>query len=341
MALSVYKYEYEDISRKLAHYSQYNYQKLYGESEARVLSGQISSYVDRPSYSEEEKKQASSQILWKLREYIPTPFQRDALSLLDCVHKQLKLDDRNKEDFLNFMVSSKSHQRFSTSCYRFFSNYKIETDYDKLQNEKILYKIEKHLSNKKLDNDAYKKKALKFLPFMQNYAKECPKVNNTLIDTYSRIFLQMSTRFDIGEISFMPYLDLLTRTESLKQNNVQMGNLFGEEKISKPQIDKKAVSRILGHYADWTLSRQDKYPFNMSLHNKMMNMMSHIIINYDYKFQDASALNKQINRPDDGHHLQGLGKAIMETYKSTVETPRAKMKPLRPFTATKQNHWEA
>lgn len=337
------KSELETIQWQLEYYAKHTKHRLFGEKEAEELMNRITTYLNHPYYTPEQKKSASASILWSVKKHIPTPFQKDAINIINTINPRLSLDTKDKENFLNFMVSSRCSQRFSNQSYVFFSDYEIKDGYDKAQNAQIFYKVAKSLEQRKLPDEEYQKRALNYLAFLHNYAKQAPVVNQEMVEKYTHIFFKMADRFPVGTVPFAPYLDLFTRTERLKHIDVKMKNMFGEEKADKPKIDKKAVNSVVAMYKNKVLGT-DIRQFDSRLHQKMTKMLGYLVQNYDYSPKDVTEIQKLVSgngysSPQQAE-LNNLGKSVLKAYKVANPPKKTARKPLRPFTAMNTRHWE-
>lgn len=319
----------EDLQKNLNYFSKYTNRRLFAGKEVYKLHENVRSYLEQPFADRDAKQKAHGNFIWALKKYFPTSFQKEAIILLDVNVKQLDLSDKDKINYLNYMLSMKNYNRFSVPSFQFFSDFAIDNDYMALQGRNVFHKMREILAAKYKKTDEYQQSAKRFYRFFDNYSKKCPQVTHLLVEEYTETLFKMSSKFPFEHIPLLPLKNLMERTVNLQHNQVRMQDMFGDEpENGKPQIDKKAVLNVLKSYVDYSLSREKENKNDGILYNSVTSMMCYFVKNYDYKPPEVRALRNELGGTTTSFshrkRLYDMGRIILGVYNQ--EQPR-KMDP--------------
>lgn len=334
-----------EIQRKLRYYSRHENLRLYGGEEACVMYGDVCNYLSQPFSSLEDKQKAHGNFIWAVKTSLPTCFQKEAVALINVNIKQLDLSDKDKLNFLNYVLSMKNYSRFSEETYKTLSQFEIgdksqESDnYNAIQSRNIFYKIKTLLDSKYKKTEEFQLLARRVYPFLECYARKCPQVSHQLVEEYAETLFKISSKFPLIHVSIMPLKNMMERTVNLKHNQVKMNNLFGyEEPKTKPQIDKRMMLKVLEMYKKYVLDLEKKEKEDNILYLSVTAMTCYIVKNYDYNSGDIVALRDVFGGPwgstVQGRKLYTIGQRAQKAYKDGL--PRkfdARNKTIDPIAA--------
>lgn len=291
-----------EIQRKLDFFSKYPNNLLYQGKEVFGLCEQVDSYLSQPFASREEKQKAHGNFVWMLKNYYSTPFQQEAIALQNMNVASLDLTDKDKLNYLNYILTMKNYTRFSPRFFNMLSKYNPESDASSQQSGRVFYRIQALLAKNYKKDENYQQAALRFYPFLCSYAQNCPQITYKLIDNYADMLFRMSSKFSKQQqrVSLMPLKDLMERMAEQRRKRSETKSLFGDEfepeQPAKPQIDKTAVRNVLTKYAEYSLQAEQKGKFDAILYSSMKNMLCFIVENYDYSAADIRALRRDLGR---------------------------------------------
>lgn len=286
------------IKTKLDFFSRYPNFRLYTGKEVFRLREQVESYLLQPFPSREEKQKAHGNFLWALKGYYSTPFQQEAIILQNFNVYNLDLTDKDKLNYLNYILSMKNYSRFSSQFFYQLSNYHPDTPAAAEQSCRVFHRVKALLAKNYKKDDNYQLAAKRLYPFLCRYAQNCPRISYKLIDDYADILFKMSGKFPNQLVSLMPLKNLMERMAEQHKNQVTFKSLFGDEpeKDTKPQIEKQAVRNVLKKYAEYSLQAEQKGKFDANLYNTMTAMLCYIVEEYDYSLADIRGLRKDLGR---------------------------------------------
>lgn len=325
MSLSQSSQNLDDIKRRLEYYSRYNNLPLFSGKVVYQLHEDITAYLTQDYPSKEEKQKAHGNFIWAVKNSFSTPFQKEAVFLINSNIQNFDLSDRDKINFLNYMLNMKNYDRFHEKTYRHFSDFTIqgkagkEPEYLTEQSHALYKKVNKLLNVKYKNPDNFRKISARIYPFLYTYSKEFPLVSHNLVEEYAANLFQMSSKLTFERVSLSPLKNLMERTVNLKHANLKMGNIFGETPAeSKPQIDKKAVLKVLLAYTKHSQDEAKKDKMDNNLYYSMTAMMSYFVQNYEYKPSEVKELRDALgdkNAPGaERVRLYDMGRIVQRAY---------------------------
>lgn len=333
------KQNLEGIQNNLNFFSRYPNFRLYTGKEVFRLREKVESFLLQPFASREEKQKAHGNFIWLMKRYYSTPFQREAIVLQNFNAASLDLTDKDKLNYLNYILTMKNYARFSPLFFSVLSQYNSESDASAEQSRRVFYKMQTLLAKNYKKDENYQQAALRFYPFLCVYAKNCPVVTNKLLDDYVQILFKMSSKFPDRQVSLLPLTILMQRMEDRRRRQFEVKSLFGDEfepkPPAKPQIDKKAVRSVLAQYVAYSLEVEKKGRFDFRLYDSMTKMLGHIVENYDYRASEVKALRKELGQRYGATRQQvrlyQMGVDFQRRFNQSQPAPRKKSKQLYPL----------
>lgn len=323
----------KEIQSNLNFFSRYPDFLLYTGKEVFRLRDKVEAYLTQPYPSREEKQKAHGNLIWLLKNYYSTPFQQEAITFLNRNVSHLDLTDKDKLNYLNYILTMKNYTRFSPQFFSLLSHYSPGSEASAEQGNRAFHRMKILLAKNYKKDDNYQEAAVRFYPFLCVYAKNCPRVTNQLIDDYTQLLFKMSAKFPWKRVSLMPLKDLLDVMTEQSMRRMRMESLFGDEfepKPSlKPQMHKTAVQRVLTNYISYGTEALKKKRFDHVLHISMTSMLGHIVENYDYNDSDIRALRKVLGRKNSLEYTQkrfyDMGLEIQHRFNKSRPAPRKKL----------------
>ena len=328
----------EEIQNNLNFFSRYPYFQLYTGKEVFRLREKVESYLRQPFASREEKQKAHGNFIWLLKNYYSTPFQKEAIVLQNFNEEVLDLTDKDKLNYLSYILTMKNYPRFSPRFFSMLSRYNPESEASAEQSRRVFYKMQALLAKNYKKDENYQQAALRFYPFLCIYAKNCPVVSYELIDDYAQMLFKMSSKFPNRQVSLLPLTDLMQRMEEQRSKRFEVKSLFGDEfepeRPAKPQIDKKAVRNVLLQYAAYSLEAEKKGKFDSYLYSSMTKMLGYVVENFDYKASEIRALRKELGQRHGAtwqqKRLYQMGLDFQRRFNQSQPIPMKKTKQLYP-----------
>lgn len=309
-----------EIQQTMSYYSNYRYFKLYTEGKVFRLHEDVRSYLEQPYPNREEKQKAHGNFIWGVKKCFRTVFQKDAIALINANAKNLDLNDKDKVNFLNYVLNMPKLTRFSEASFRMLTDFSLEGEYMDREGRNVLTKMRKILDDKYSQPEDYLASAKRFYPYMDKYARECSQVSHNLVCDYAETLFQISSRSTYNRVSLAPLKNLMERTINLKHNQVKMNHLFGELDIpTKPAIDKKAVLKVIDVYAKHAQEMENKKANDTILYHSMSSMLCYIVQNYDYKPADIKAMRQGLTErrgsANQRRLLYDMGRIVQKAFK--------------------------
>lgn len=312
--------DFAKIQQSMDYYSNFRYMRLYKGGAVYRLHENVRSYLEQPFPSKEEKQKAHGNFIWAVKKYFRTPFQKEAVSLINANTKQLDIADKDKVNFLNYILTMKNFNCFSQASFEMLYGFSFDGDYMSREGRNVLHKMHGILDDKYKRPEEYREAAKRFYPYLDKYSREYPQVSHNLVSQYAGTLFNMSSQFPFERVSLVPLKNLMERTVNLKHSQVKMNNLFEtEETQSKPQIDKKAVLKVIDIYAKHAQEAENKKINDTILYNSMSSMLSYIVQTYDYKPADIKAIREILGERhgSSGQRrlLHDMGRVVQKAYK--------------------------
>lgn len=343
----------QDIERKLNFYSNFeNLRQFEGKAVYR-LHEQVRGYISQPYPSEEARQKAHGNLLWMFKNYYyRNCFQKEVISLVNANTDKLDLSEKDKINYLSYILSMKNYQRFSVKTFQHLGNFNCSTEAGAAKGRHIFNLMCEHLQNQSNKPEEYKKSAERFYSFFSKFADEVPQVTHKLVEEYTDTLFDMSAKFPFKTIPLWPLKKLAERTVNLRLNQAKMNSLFGDEpqQQTKPPVDKKAIKAILKKYVDFSLSEENKnnarlkriaearrkgkplkydnsetvrslYLGYANLYHSVANMMCYMVQNYDYTPADVRELreilgSQRVGSSSHRSRLYDMGKSIHKAFKT-------------------------
>lgn len=345
----------EDIQQKLNYYSNYVNMRQFTGKAVYALQELVDSYLTQPFPSAEAKQKAHGNFLWMLKNFYPRCFQKEVISIVNANIDKLDLTDRDKLNYLNYILSMKNYNRFSIRTFQCLSDVDGKSEAIISQGRNTFDKMKELLKKQQNKPEYYRESSKRFYRFFCNYAKQCPQVTHKLVEEYTDVLFGISEKFPFENVSLWPLKNLVERTVNLRYNQVQMGHLFEDQpKDHKKQVDKKAVKMILKKYVDFSLKQETLTSLKLkkketahkkgivpknsndesykslslgyaNLYHAMSSMMCYMVKNYEYKPQDIKALRDElgsrVGTTQQRSRLYDMGRLIQRSFNETQ--PRA------------------
>lgn len=345
----------EDIQQKLNYYSNYVNMRQFTGKAVYALHEQVDSYLTQPFPNAEAKQKAHGNFLWMLKNYYPRCFQKEVIAIVNANIDKLDLTDRDKLNYLNYILSMKNYNRFSIKTFQYLSDVDGKNEAIVSQGRNTFDKMKELLNKQKNKPEQYRESSKRFYKYFSNYAKQCPQVTHKLVEEYTDVLFGISEKFPFENVSLWPLKNLVERTVNLRYNQVQMGHLFEEQpKDDKKQVDKKAVKMVLKKYVEFSLRQEALTALKLkkkeavrnkgivsknsngesykslslgyaNLYHAMTSMMCYMVKNYDYKSTDVKALRDELGRrvgtTQQRSRLYDMGRLIQRSFNETQ--PRA------------------
>lgn len=342
----------EEIQNNLDFYSRYTNLRLYKGKDVYRLHEKIRAFINQPFPSKEERQKAHGNLVWMLKKYYSKPFEKEAIALVNSNIAQLDLTDNDKLNYLSYILAIKNYNRFDFAVFHKLSDFSLSDDNSKntksMQARNVFNKIKRLLETKYKKTDEYQKTAERCYRFLDNYAVQCPQVSHNLINEYCDVLFKMSAKFPFQRIPLRPMKDLLEKTVNLRHNQVRMNNLFaGEDCLNQsaaPQIDKKAVAKVLGNYVNYSLKLEEDKKVDDNLYYSMSSMMCYIVSSYDYKSSEVkdlrSLLGNRIASTTQRSKLYALGRLMQNSFNSArPKSINPRNKTIDPLMAKMNSRW--
>ena len=309
--------EAKKIFQSLDFYAQYPNFRLFTGKKVYALHEDVRRLLGQKFSDVAEQQKFHGNFVWKLKKYYGTAFQKEAVSLINANIKELNLSDKDKLNYLNYLLSTKAYPRFHHSVFQKLADVDFSQKEAKLQSQHILHKM-KAILNKK-NKSEYADIFQKFEPFLQNSAEQIRPVSANMLRAYAELYFEAAMRCEYKQISMRPLISMMQHTTAMQAQ--KMPQLFDEmyspAASTKPQIDKKAVFSMLKAYHDFAEKNQKALHANLSFHQGMASLFCDIVQHFDYSPNDVKNLRKALG------NRHGAGALQARLYETGLTIQRA------------------
>lgn len=332
----------KEIFQCMDFYAKYPQIRLFSGKVVYALHEKVRTFFLKNFDTIQKKQTAHSNFLWRLIKYYSTPFQKEAVALVNAHVKELDLDDKNKLGYLNYILSSKVYPLFHDSFFAKLAQVDLSSDTHKLQARHIFLKMKTRLEKKQNDKVAYVALFNKFSPFFSNLAQQSKRVPYKMLGEFAEVYFNASSHHEYKNISPKPLLFLLQNTSALQER--LSPQLFEQEfsSSSQPQIDKQAVTYLLNAYCDYAEKQDKKTP---NLHHAMTAFFCDIVRQYDYSATDVKNLRKLLGKKytprAQKSYLYDMGLALQKAYNQThTRGITSRHKTVQDFYKNSNSRWD-
>lgn len=310
----------KEIFQCMDFYAKYPHIRLFSGKVVYELHEKVRAFLTKKFNSVEEKQTAHGNFIWNLNKYYSTPFQKEAVALINSNVKELTLSDADKLKYLNYLLSFKNYSRFYDSFFNKLAQVDFSSDAQNLQARHIFYKMKTLLDKKKKNKTEYLQIFSKFQPFLDNYANQSKRVSYKMLGEIAGVYFEAGRQHEYKAVSMKPLVELLQNTAALHEN--KMPQLFADEfsltAASKPKIDKKAVISLMSAYCDFVAKHEKNHKPNWNFRHTVTSMFCDIVQNFDYSAADVKNLRKAIGTKYDPNithtGLYEMGLVIQQAY---------------------------
>ncbi len=323
----------EELMRKIEYCIVY-YRQLSRKDEFQYrIHNRITAMMDeyvRMVSTKEEQELSAGRLLWKLKKYFYSGFNKNNGKLIDHVVGQYSLTDRDKVNFVNLLMSNRLYRYVSEKSFEKLSAIKHSSEYVTKQTRDVLGEVMRLLNLQAKPGEQYTKKARKLLRFMYHYGNEVQTTDRETVLSYAQNMFHVSNQLSAHnretrnyenpeKVSLVPLARMLTKTRNLRESTAVMGNLFGEKTERKLKFDIGALHGVLMAYQQNTLKNNDFNYFDITLKVSMEQMTGFFMANFDICPKEAEYLSSSITdkfpRTNQQRHLNDLGKKMYQAFK--------------------------
>lgn len=304
----------DNLLKNIGYYAKYYYKGLYQGKKIYQLHEKMQSFLVQKFSTPVEQKKAHVNLLWKLKKFYFSPFQKEAISLVNNNAAYFQLTDKDKLTYLNFLLSTKIYSQFSEKFYQNLSLFDLTDKVKQNQALDIWNKMRECVEKKQKNPDENKKIIQLFFPFIKNLSEKISCASYKLIGDYTEFFFKTSERFPEYYISLHPLYLLTTKTHSaLAQKSPR---LFEDNiQSSSKHIDYLAVINIAKAYRAYVLNHAKKRKVNHNLDYAMEQFLTYVVKNHDYRPRDVKNLTSALGEKYEQHpNLIALKKNISKVY---------------------------
>ena len=310
------------------------------------ITGMMDEYVSMAS-GKEEQEVLAGRLLWKLKKYFYSGFNKNNGKLIDHVADNYPLGDKDKVNFVNLLMSNHLYRHVSEKSFRTLSAIKQNDDYVIKQTRKVLDKVMHSLNSQAKPGEQYTQKARKLSQYMYYYGYNVPMTDRDTVIRYARTMFHVSNQLSAynrekgnyenpEKVSLVPLARMLTRTRHLRESTALTGNLFGEKVERKPRFDIGAMHDVLKAYQQNVLNNKDLNNFDGELKLNMEQMTRFFMTNYEVRPKEEAYLQNSITeaspRTMQQRLLNDLGQKMQAAYKEArprkPSTRKLKLSPL-------------
>lgn len=284
----------QKIFQSMDYYAKYPNFRLFSGKKVYELHEAVRRFLQTNSKSVEYQQNLHGNFIWKMKKYYGTPFQKEAVALINANIRELNLCDKDKLGYLNYLLSTKVYPRFHNSFFQKLAEVDFSKQNTKLQAQHVFYKMKTLLAKKSKNKPEYAEIFQKFEPFLQNLAEQANPVSYKMLGEYAELYFDAAMHSEYKEVSMKPLVALMQHTTAMQAQN--MPQLFDEVKVASasPQIDKKAASILLKAYNDFANKHEKQLRSNLSFHHAVTSMFCDVVQNFDYSPNDVKNLRKAL-----------------------------------------------
>ncbi len=310
------------------------------------ITAMMDEYV-RMASGKEEQELSAGRLLWKLKKYFYSGFNKNNGKLVDHVVGNYALGDKDKVNFVNLLMSNHLYRHISEKSFGTLSAIKQRDAYVTKQTHDVLGKVMNSLNSQAKPGEQYTQKARKLLQYMSYYGHEVQTTNRETVISFAQTMFHVSNQLsaynrekgnyeNAEKVSLVPLAKMLTKTRHLRESTAVMGNLFGEEAERKPKFDVGAMHDVLKAYQQNVLKNKNFDNFDGNLKLSMEQMTRFFMTKYEVRPKEAVYLQNSITdtapRTIQQRLLNDLGQKMQAAYKEAhprkSSTRRLKITPL-------------
>lgn len=256
--------------------------KYFGDQSRKWFKECISYLLSRNN--KERCAETSSFVLGHIKGAIKnSSYKKNWVDLLNYSAPRMILSDKSKEEMVFFLLSNKTP--CTPQCFQAFCKYNIQSDYDKIYNNKIHQTINNILKEKNASENIGK-----YYTFMTNYAQSSSDITPIFIKNYAATLLKMSELDKDNIVKLKPLYDLLCKKAVENKDGVQQ-ELFSDINAPKDTIDKRFLFGLIDTFA--------KEKGNNAYHpmlNNFTNMYRFAVANNSFSKEDISKLSANLEQ---------------------------------------------
>lgn len=294
----------QDIFQTMDFYAKYPNIRLFSGKKVYELHENVRKLLHMNSSEPTYKQAIHGNFIWKLKKYYGTPFQKEAIALINANVKEFNLVDRDKLGYLNYLLSTKVYSRFYSSFFQKLADVDFAKKENKLQAQHIFHKMKTILAQKRKKKSEYTDLFQKFEPFIKNFAEQSGLVSYNMLEDFAELYFVAAMHGEYKEVSMKPLLSLMQHTTAMQAK--QMPQLFDNQAMNSTllQIDKKAAYLLLKAYHDFSLQNEKELRANLNYHHAITSMFCDMVQNFDYSANDVKNLRKALGSRHGGGAMQ-------------------------------------
>lgn len=294
----------QKIFQSMDYYAKYPNFRLFNGKKVYELHESVRRFLQTNQRSVQDQQNLHGNFIWKMKRYYGTPFQKEAVALINANIRELNLCDKDKLGYLNYLLSTKVYPRFHNSFFQKLAEVDFSKQNSKLQAQHVFYKMKTLLAKKRKNKSEYADIFKKFEPFFQNLAEQSNPVSYKMIGEYAELYFDAAMHCEYKEVSMKPLISLMQHTTAIQAKN--MPKLFDDMQVvsSVPQIDKKAAYVLLKAYNDFAYKHEKQLRSNLSFHHAVTSMFCDVVQNFDYSANDVKNLRKALGSRHGAGNMQ-------------------------------------
>ena len=335
----------ENVLQKLDFYSKYPHMRLFSGKKVYELHEDVRYLLNKPFENVEDKQKLHGNFLWKIKKFYSTPFRKETIALVNANAKILELNDNDKLNYLNYILSLNGSQDFSQDVFNNFAQISYKDVETQSKAIKVFKKMKILLGKTPKDSVKYENKVRSYYPFIFNLAKNSKNVSQQFVRDVADTLFVVSKNLKYREVSMAPLMFLVQNTAALSIQNVK--HLFADELPveTKPLIDKKAVENIMADYRNFSLKHDNKGLADMNLYHAITSFACTVVEKFDYTPKDVKSLRQKLG----DKHLSGItnsrlyemGRLIQRAYnRSHPQGMTSRHKTVQPIYKAGYSRWD-
>lgn len=333
------------IEQKLNFYAKYPNFRLFSGKKVYELHECVRGFLHTPCENKESTQKFHSNLIWKLKKYYRTPFQKEVVALVNANIKAFDLSDKDKLGYMNYLLSTKVYPRFHDSFFSMLAEVDFSKQENKLWAQRIFHKMKTLLAQKQKKRTEFVDDFQKFEPFMQKMAEQLHPVSYKNLTEFTEVYLNAVMNSEYKGISLKPIIIMMQNTSAMDAK--KMPQLFDEQMqvAQAPAIDKKAVCLLMQSYRDFSIANEKVLRSNLGFHHSITSMFCDIVKNFDYNTNEVKNLRKILGTK---HYSGGLHARLYETgliiqrayNKSHSQGVTSRHKTVQPIYKSGYSHWD-
>lgn len=336
----------QEIFQTMDFYAKYPNIRLFTGKKVYSLHENVRALLQQNHNNPDEQQKLHGNFIWNLKKYYRTSFRKEAVALVNSNIKELNLSDKDKINYLNYLLSTSVYPYFHDSVFEKLSQVDFSNSVQKLQAKNVFEKLKTLLTKKQKNKVENMQLFHKFEPFLQNFAQQSQAVSYKMLGEFAEVYFNAGLQSEYREISMQPLVMLMQKTEALQaQKTPQLFEKEFSNQALSPKIDKKAVTVLLKGYYDFWIKSGKSLHSNSNFHHAVTSMFCDIVQNFDYTATDVKNLRKVL-----GNHrsfgaqqarLYEMGLLIQRAYnQSHSRGVSSRNKTVHPIFKDKHTRWD-